>query len=261
MPELPEVETFRRYIERTSLRRPVREIEVRNHVVLGKTPAEEIKRATEGSSFGSARRHGKQLFLELSKGGFLTWHFGMTGEPVYYGDGEEAPRFERVSFAFDRGRLAFDDPRMLGRIGVASSVEEFVKARRLGPDALLISRKDFVERFEGTRGAVKPALMDQHKIAGIGNIYSDEVLFQSRIDPRTDVSKLDRKELGTIHRNIGKVLRASIEVGTESDRLPEDFLLRYRRKGAACPQCGGRMTTMTIGGRTAYLCPMCQELK
>lgn len=261
MPELPEVETFRRYIERTSLHRTVREVVVNNRTVLGKTTADELKRAVEGSSFGSAQRHGKQLFLELGEGEFLTWHFGMTGEPVFYDDGESAPRFDRVDFAFEKGHLGFDDPRMLGRIGLTSSVEEFVKAKKLGPDALLIRKKDFVERFEAARGAVKAALMDQHKLAGIGNIYSDEALFQSRIDPRTDVRKLDRKDLELIHHNIGKVLKASMDVGAELDKLPDDFLLRYREKGAACPNCGGSMSTVTIGGRTAYLCRACQERK
>ena len=118
-----------------------------------------------------------------------------------------------------------------------------------------------MERFEGARGAVKSALMDQHKLAGIGNIYSDEILFQSRIDPRTDVRKLDRKDLEAMYRNMRKVLKASITAKAELSELPDDFLLRYRKKGAACPDCSGRMGTITIGGRTAYYCPMCQERK
>lgn len=255
------METFRRYIERTSLRRAVREVDVRNRTVLGKLPVEELKKAVEGSAFASARRHGKQLFLELSGGGFLTWHFGMTGEPVFYEDGEDAPRFERAVFVFEHGRLAFDDPRMLGRIGLTGSIEDFVKDKRLGPDALTISRKDFVKRFEGARGTVKPALMDQRKLAGVGNIYSDEVLFQSRIDPRTDVRKLDRKDLELVHRSMMKVLKVAVEKKADYGQFPDDFLLHRREKGAACPGCGGTVSTIAIGGRTAYLCRACQERK
>jgi len=193
MPELPEVETFRRYIEAGALCSPIRRTEVRNRIVLAIAP-EELERRTQGAMFRSVRRHGKQLFLELSSCGWLTWHFGMTGEPVLFMDGEE-PRFPRVLFHFPDATLAHDDPRMLGRIGWTATIEEFVRRKRLGPDALSISRSDFVERFAGARGAVKPALMDQHRMAGVGNIYADEVLFQSRLDPRTEVGRLSRQDL------------------------------------------------------------------
>lgn len=261
MPELPEVETFKRYIEKTSLDKVVREIVVNNNIVLGSTSVTELERAVNGSSFESARRHGKQLFLELSKGGWLTWHFGMTGEPIFYEREEDRPRFDRVDFGFLKGHLAFDDPRMLGRIGIVLSVEGFIKEKRLGPDALVLSKKEFAAVLGRSKGATKPVLMDQHKIAGIGNIYSDEILFQSRIDPRTDVRKLDRKDVDLLYRNTKRVLKTAIEKRADLSELPETYILRYRRKGAACPVCGGEMSTLTLGGRTAYYCPKCQSLK
>jgi formamidopyrimidine-DNA glycosylase len=250
------VETFRRHIESTSLHRPVERVEIRNITVLGRTSTNDLKKAVEGSSFEAVQRRGKQLFLELSKGGWMTWHFGMTGEPVFFE--EEGPRFARVVFYFKKGALAFDDPRMLGRIGLTPTVEAFVHQKKLGPDALTITKKDFLTRFGHARGAIKPALMDQHRLAGIGNIYADEILFQSRLDPRTELKDLDRKELGTIHAMMKRVLRLSIERGTDFSKLPDSFLLHHRRKGAPCPRCGGTMETITLGGRTTYYCPACQ---
>ena len=256
MPELPEVETFKRYIENGSLRRPIVRTEVRSPIALA-MGAEELEDRTRGAMFMSARRHGKQLFLELSSGGWITWHFGMTGEPVRFTDRE--PRFPRVLFHFEDATLAHDDPRMLGRIGWAPSVEEFVRRKRLGPDALSISRADFADRFSRARGAVKPALMDQHRMAGIGNIYADEVLFQSRIDPRTETSSLSGKDLERMHRNMRRILKLAIERGADFTRFPGTYILHHRRKGADCPGCGGTVDTLILGGRTAYFCPACQH--
>jgi formamidopyrimidine-DNA glycosylase len=256
MPELPEVETFKRYIENGSLRRRVVRVEVRNSTVLA-VRAEELEQRAQGAMFLSVHRHGKQLFLELSSGGWLTWHFGMTGEPVLFE--HEEPRFPRVLFHFADATLAHDDPRMLGRIGWTASVEEYVRRKKLGPDALSISKSEFVERFSRARGAVKPAVMDQHRMAGIGNIYADEVLFQGRLDPRAEVSSLSTRELETMHRNMRRVLRLSIDKGTDFSRFPRTYLLHHRYKGAACPDCGGTVDTVTLGGRTTYFCPACQK--
>lgn len=250
------METFRRYIERTSLAMVVRRVEVSNAVVLGHTAQKDLREAVEGSSFRSVHRLGKHLLVELSKGGWLTLHFGMTGEPVFFSD--LPPRFARVTFFFQEGALAFADPRMLGRVGLAPTVDEFVRRKGLGPDALAISKKDFLARFGKTRGAIKPALMDQHKLAGIGNLYADEVLFQSRLDPRTEASRLGRPELETLYRNMRRVLRRSIADGTDFSKLPPTYLLSHRRKGAPCPGCGGKTDIITLGGRTTYFCPLCQ---
>lgn len=260
MPELPEVETFKRYIERTSMERVITKAEVKNPVIVRPAAPEDIEAAAVGSEIVSVRRHGKQLFLELSRGGWLTWHFGMTGEPVFFEDLADEPRFDRFLFTFEHGYLAFSDPRMLGRLGTAASVDEFIGRKRLGPDALSIGEREFVETFERSQGAAKTALMDQHKIAGVGNIYSDEILFQCRLDPRSDLSSLGQGDLKCLYRAMRRVLLKSVEVGTDFSRLPSTYLLHYRSKGSRCPKCGGTMGTMALNGRTAYYCPACQRL-
>jgi formamidopyrimidine-DNA glycosylase len=258
MPELPEVETYRRYIDRYSLHRSIQAIEVKNKITIKGFQEDQLRSAIVGSEFVATARHGKHLLVELSGGGWLTWHFGMTGEPVYFHDREEEPRYDRFLFSFDRGFLAFDDPRLLGRIGLTSSVEEFVERRRLGPDALAVDEVTFDKILERSRGAVKGFLMDQHKLAGLGNIYSDEVLFQARIDPRSDCRHLSVTDVRSLYRAIQDVLDMSIRNRTDFSKFPSRYLLHSRKKGSPCPLCGGTLGTITIGGRTTYYCPQCQ---
>ena len=259
MPELPEVETFRRYIERTSLERPVARVDVKNELIVRPMDREAIAEAVVGAEFLSTHRHGKQLFLELSKGGWLTWHFGMTGEPVFFDGLLDEPRYDRLLFTFEHGHLAFDDPRMLGRVGLTSSPEDFIMNKRLGPDALTVGGREFLHIMGRSRAPVKMALMDQHRLAGVGNLYSDEALFQSGIDPRIPASDLGDGSLERLFRNVRKVLVRSIGVGGDLSRLPRTYLLRHRTKGGSCPSCGGQVLSISLGGRTSYLCPRCQN--
>jgi formamidopyrimidine-DNA glycosylase len=259
MPELPEVETYKRYIERTSMERIITKAEVKNPVIVRPLKGKDIVATVTGSEFLSARRHGKQLFLELSRGKWLTWHFGMTGEPVFFEQLSDEPPYDRFLFTFEHGYLGFEDPRMLGRIGVVGSPEEFIRRKRLGPDALSIRESEFVDKFGKAKGAAKSALMDQHKLAGVGNIYSDEILFQCRMDPRTDLSSVEEPDLRCLHKAMRKVLLKSVEVGTDFKKLPKTYLLHYRKKGSVCPKCGGTMETLTLNGRTSYFCPACQR--
>ncbi|NLT38717.1 MAG: Fpg/Nei family DNA glycosylase [Methanomassiliicoccus sp.] len=259
MPELPEVETFRRYIDRTSMCRLIAKIEVKHPLIIRPLQAEEVITAGEGSAFLSSYRHGKNLFLELSRGGWLTWHFGMTGEPVFFKRMNDEPRYDRLLFTFENGYLAFSDPRMLGRIGLTSSPDEYVRKKGLGPDVLMLTRKDFVKILERSKGAAKNVLMDQHKMAGVGNLYSDEALFQSGIDPRAPVQFLERADMERLYHNVRKVLRRSIERKGDLSKLPRTYLLRHRFRGGLCPNCGGDLLSMTLGGRTSFYCPRCQR--
>ncbi len=259
MPELPEVEVFRRYIDRTSLGQRIRGIDVRSKVVIRGTPEEELRAALVGAELEATGRHGKYLFVRLSTGRWLTWHFGMTGEPVYFHDPSEEPKYVRFLLIFPHAYLAFDDPRMLGRIGIARSMDAYIKERRLGPDALSVSEGEFMSILGRSRGAVKSALMDQHKIAGLGNIYSDEVLFQARIDPRSDCQRLSEDDLRSLYAHMRGVLRTSIRHKTDFSKFPSTYLLHDRRRGAPCPLCSGTVATLTMGGRTTYYCPACQR--
>jgi len=259
MPEFPEVETFRRYIEQTSLERPIIRARVKNPIIIKGANERELIDAMEGGEFLSARRHGKQLFLELSGGKWLTWHFGMTGKPVCFDSMVEEPRHNRFLFTFEDGFLAFNDPRLFGRIGIIDSPEKFIRHKGLGPDALSMTEGQFIDIFGKSRGVAKNALMDQHKLAGVGNIYSDEILFQCHLAPHADIQSLEWRDLRHIYQTMSMVLSESIRAGAKFSRLPPSYLLHHRRKGATCPLCSRTLERRTIGGRTAYFCTDCQD--
>ena len=188
-------------------------------------------------------------------------HFGMTGWLSYYEQKADRPPYTQLLIGFDNGHhLAYVDPRKLGRIALTDRPSSFVKAHRLGLDALALDFDRFRElASRQRRGAIKPWLMNQEIIAGVGNVYADEILFQTRIDPRRNADALDEAELKRLFKSLRKVLEKAIEAQADPAHMPKSFLLRRRQQGARCPRCGTPIKTITIGGRTAYYCPKCQR--
>jgi formamidopyrimidine-DNA glycosylase len=179
-------------------------------------------------------------------------------------DGE--PPFTRVRFDFaNDGSLAYTNKRMIGRVGLADDAADFIAAEKLGPDAL-DRRLDF-DAFKtavlGLKRDVKSVLMEQQVIAGIGNIYSDEILFQARLNPVERIDKLSPAELKRLFAEMRKVLETAVDRGAGSEqfveRLPKGYLLPERKKGGHCPHCGSVLKVFKIGGRTGYCCPRCQQ--
>lgn len=259
MPELPELEVFKRYVDSTSLHQEIEAIEVKNGKVLGGVSAGGLKRGLEGRKFESTRRHGKHLFVELGDGPWLLLHFGMTGGLKYYKDTDEEPTHARVLISFAKGyHLAFDDQRLFGKVDLIEDPDGFIQEQKLGLDPLDLDFAAFRERLEGRRGEIKATLMNQRVFAGIGNIYSDEILFQVRLHPKTSVRRLDGDALHDLHEQTLRVLHAAIERGANPGGLPESFLLPDRREGADCPRGNGKIQKTKAAGRTAYYCPTCQ---
>jgi len=257
MPELPDVEGFRQYIERTSLDQTIEQVEVRDTYVLKGISPKGVARALTGRRFESTRRHGKYLFLRMDNGRHFYIHFGMTGQPVYFKDMADDPRFDRLLITFTNGsHLAYDDQRKLGRIGLTDDPDDFLSEKRIGPDALSLDYEGFTQAFKGHRGAIKPALLNQGIVAGMGNLYADEILYQARIHPLTPIEKLDLRRL---FKCMKKVLEAGIEHTVEGKPFPDSYLLSQRGKGKDCP-CGGKVESLKIGQRTTYFCPRCQSL-
>jgi formamidopyrimidine-DNA glycosylase len=260
MPELPEVEQARRYLEKNALNRRIRAVEVLDAGVLQEVEEATFRQDLQGRSMTTAGRRGKQIFVGLDDGSFLTVHLGMTGELMVGGD-DPAPRYSRVVFRFEGGTsLFYADQRKFGAIGIAGSVDQFVTEHRLGPDALCINRSDFVERVSGHKKAIKSVLLDQSVLAGIGNLYADEALFQARLHPAKRADSISRGKLGDLHRQIGNVLRGSIAVSSDFADLPEGYMLKVREEGAACPRGNGSLTMIKVAGRTSIFCPQCQRL-
>jgi formamidopyrimidine-DNA glycosylase len=264
MPELPDVELYKRHLDEHALGRTIEGVAVNDARILGDLPAETFVARLRGNRFEDSRRHGKHLLVRLQRAGWLTMHFGMTGGLIYFRDRADDPPYDRVRFDFEGGgHLAYVNRRMLGRVGLADDAEKFIQTEELGPDALdpAFDLQAFDRAIAARRRDVKSVLMDQTLIAGIGNIYADE-MFQARLHPKTPVTSLDDRQRAELFAQIKAVLHTAIECGAGAeqflDRLPHDYLLPHRDKGGKCPRCGAAMATLKSGGRTSYFCPRCQ---
>lgn len=260
MPELPSVETFKKYFDNTSLHKPIKEVKITNPEVLVNVSSAEMTRSLKGSEFTGSYRYGKYLFGKLDNDIFLIIHFGMTGF-LHYGNSEKISKHPRMTIYFSSGNhLTFDDTRKFGKLSITSHPAEFIKMKKLGPDALNINLKEFQEIFRGRKGMIKPLLMNQNVIAGIGNLYCDEILYQSGIHPLTRADQLDESKWETIYQNTRKVLKKAIEYHDKLQSLPPSYLLPHRHPGGQCPE-GGDLEVIKVGGRTTYLCPNMQKIK
>jgi formamidopyrimidine-DNA glycosylase len=260
MPELPEVETFKRYLDSTSLNQRIANVDVQDAYVLKRVSTRELARRLKGRRFENSRRHGKHLFVHAGDELWLRLHFGMTGSLEYLEPDQAAPRTARVIFRFaNNGRLAFDDQRKFGEIDLIENVDEFLQTRGVGRDALEISLSQFKAIVGKHRGAVKPILLNQQLIAGIGNLYADEILFRARMHPATEVARLSDKDLSRLFRATRYVLERAIALKTDFNRLPKSWLLTRREKRGRCPRCRRALKSATIGGRTSWFCAHCQR--
>ena len=260
MPELPEVETFKRYLDSTSLHQWITNVEVLDAYVLKCVSARELARRLKGRRFENSHRHGKHLFVRAGDELWLRLHFGMTGSLGYLKRDEPAPNTARVIFRFaGNGRLAFDDQRKFGEIELIKDVDEFLQERRLGPDALYVSLSQFKAIIGKHRGAMKAVLLNQQLIAGIGNLYADEILFRARMHPATEAARLSDKDLRRLFRATRYVLEKAIALKTDFNRLPKSWLLPHRGKHGTCPRCGRELKLSSIGGRTTWFCSHCQQ--
>jgi formamidopyrimidine-DNA glycosylase len=260
MPELPDVETFKRYLDATSLHQRISGVDVKSAYVLKGVSARELARRLKGCCFESSRRHGKHLFVRADGELWLRLHFGMTGSLRYFQRNEQAPPHTRVLFIFTNSHcLAFEDQRKFGEVGLVKEVDEFLKKRALGPDALDVSLSQFREIFEKHRGAVKAILLNQKLIAGIGNIYADEILFSTRMHPATEISRLGKNPFTKLFRATRYILRKAIAAKADVNHMPKSWLLSHRGKGGKCPRCGRKLRSARIGGRTAWFCAYCQK--
>src|SRR4029077_7733518 len=260
MPELPDVETFKRYLDAMSLHQRISGVDVRSAYVLKGVSARELERRLKGRCFESSRRHGKHLFVRTNGDLWLRLHFGMTASLQYLKRREQAPKHTGVVFVFGNAHcLAFEDQRKFGEVGLLKDIDEFLKNRALGPDALDIRFPQFKEIFGKHRGAVKTILLNQKLIAGIGNIYADEILFRARIHPATQASALKDKTVAKLFRATRDILRKAIEAKADMDRMPKSWLLPHRGKDGKCPRCGRQLKSAVIGGRTAWFCTHCQK--
>ncbi|MGA8853002.1 MAG: zinc finger domain-containing protein, partial [Christiangramia sp.] len=123
------------------------------------------------------------------------------------------------------------------------------------------SKKEFLELFEKKKGSIKTALMDQSFIAGLGNLYVDEILYHSGIHPKSKVENLSEKDLSAMYNNMVEVLETVTKSKTEGTKIPDTYLRPHRTEGEDCPNGKGKIEMIKVGGRSTYFCPECQEVK
>ncbi|MGA9589931.1 MAG: DNA-formamidopyrimidine glycosylase family protein [Salegentibacter sp.] len=261
MPELPEIALYTKYAEGTALNKEIAKISFPNGKKLLQVSEDDCKKALLHKEFSSTDRLGKYLFLNTDKGKCLVLHFGMTGKLESY-QHEEHPKNSEMIIEFkDSSKLSFVCRRKLGKIFLAEGKEEFQKEHELGPDALNLNWTDFKKLLQDKRGSIKGALMDQHLLAGLGNVYSDEILYQCGIHPKSKVEKLNEAEKKEIHKQMGKVLKMAIKEEGQRSEFPEDYLTPHRKEGEDCPKCTGKIEMIKVSGRSTYFCPKCQKEK
>jgi len=261
MPELPEVETRLLYFRRTALGQCVERVIITAPNMLKRPAARAFARGLLGRCFVEAFRRGKYLIVELDDGRALILHFGMGGDLRYYERPNERPDYTRIEFILRNGRrLAFTCPRKICRVMLVDDAGHVPALREMGPEPLGSAFSfAFLQRLieERPRRRIKPILMDQKIIAGVGNIYADEILFEARVRPDRLASTLSAEEIKRIHRETRRVLRRSIR--TAGDReFPADFLVSRDARGAMCRVCARPIEKKKVGGRTAYFCCRCQ---
>lgn len=263
MPELPDVELQRRYLAATALRREISTVESMDSGMLDGVSESTLRRRLLGSTLVDTHRHGKWCLAQLDGDrGWLGLHFGMTGVlAAWRTNAPVSPPHLALRLVFNDGTHLDDrTSRRLGHIALADHVEGFIEARDLGPDASQLDGALLGELCNASRSGIKALLTDQSQLAGLGNIYADEILFMARLHPEAPARGLDDDQRTALLSSTTRVLRTAIEGGADPDRMPSSWLLPLRREGAPCPRCGGCIQRIRVGGRATYLCPYCQRL-
>jgi formamidopyrimidine-DNA glycosylase len=257
MPELPDVEIFNRLVLGHCRGRMIAQAVVEDPGILQDVLSKALEARLAGQEIRSSARHGKHLFI-LFGARALVMHFGTNGSlGLVPGDGAE-PAYTRLRLDFaDGGGLAYVNPRRLGGVGLCESVADFVGRSGLGPDVLdeAFDLRAFAAILAGSKRDVKAVLMDQRLMAGLGNIYSDEVLFQAGIHPQTAARNIldgsAARLFGAMHETLETAIRSGAGSERAVERLPKDFLLPQRRRGGHCPRCGSALTAAKHAGRTS----------
>ncbi len=220
--------------------------------------------ALTGATIQAVRRHGKQIILELDRG-ILYIHLGMTGKLIWNGI---QTKYARAILHLEDGVLIYDDVRQFGRFEFYPELPALLT--KVGPDALTVSFAEFYSRLQKHRGFIKPVLLNQTLVGGIGNIYADEALFASGIHPRAIANKISKTRAKELHRNITAILALAVEHGgssissyVDADGACGNYQQQhnaYGRTGEACPRCGKTIRRVVLGQRGTHYCPGCQRV-
>lgn len=283
MPELPEVETIKNDLNQLVAGKKIKSVDI-NLAKQIKMPPGRFLKLVQGVKVKKVRRRAKVLIVELSNGYNLVFHLKMTGQLIYKkkdklaGGGHPIKqallklpnKYSHVVFNFfDGSRLFFNDTRQFGWVKLVNSSELSKLENEFGPEPLGISFGEFRELFRNKKSVIKPLLMDQKFLAGIGNIYAQEALFCAGILPQRRANTLKNEELHKLYNYLRKILRLAIKMKGTSSRdyvdafgrggSMEKYLKVYRRAGKACKKCKNKLKLVKQAARATVYCNKCQK--
>jgi formamidopyrimidine-DNA glycosylase len=272
MPELPEVETIARTLAPAAVGRRIAGIELIYRPLL-RTGSRKTLSALTGSRILGVRRRGKMLLISCEGGRTLVFHLKMTGQFLFAAASDRRDKHTRLTMRFDDGKneLRFRDVRKFGFLLCLEGEPESACAELacLGPEPLEIGLPEFASILKAHRGRVKSVLLDQRRIAGIGNIYADEMLFEARIHPERPASSLRSDAVARLYKSMKNVLSLAIagkgstlrdyrDAEGNEGSFQESHQV-YGRTGEPCVSCGRPIRVKRIGGRSSHFCPRCQR--
>jgi formamidopyrimidine-DNA glycosylase len=266
MPELPEVETIKRELEKAILGKKIVEVCVYQPKVIREPSVEKFKKGLAGATIKNILRKAKVLILELSNGKSLVIHLMMTGQLVYPGTGTQG----RVAFRLSDGKfLDFNDQRLFAELRLMEDWHNLKFIQGLGPEPFDITLEQFKEMLAKKRTKIKPLLMDQTFISGVGNLYAAEALFRAKVHPERVANSLSDKEKEALFKEIKDTLSEAIKYkGSSVDQYvqlsgePGGYVEHhkvYDRQGKPCFSCKTPIKRTALAGRGTYFCPKCQK--
>lgn len=258
MPELPDVEIYRKTAEKARNKK-IKKV-TSFDTSFDRVHEKDVEKYFKDKKITKTQRRGKHLFLNSSGNAVIIMHFGMTGDLQYISDNDELPNYTKLELLFDdNDKLAYISKRKLGFVEVTDNLNKFIEENEIGKDAYDLSKQEFMDLLKSKKSMIKPALMNQSVTAGIGNVYSDEILYQCGFHPKTKISDLDDEDWEKLYQKMEEVMRTAIDRNAQPSQLPEGYLTRYRKEGEKCPKCDGTIKKMKISGRGMYYCPTCQK--
>lgn len=275
MPELPEVETIKNDLRALVLGRTIKKVEVLDPPVVKNGVPKGFEQGLVGQQIVDVGRRAKYLLIKLSSGRYLVVQLMLTGQLLVVEPREPLKPSTRLILYLDDGRqMRLVDSRRFARVRLVEPAELNTKLHldQLGPEPLneRFTAEDLAERLRGRGATIKSLLLDQRVVAGLGNIYADEVLFKARIHPAEPAKNLSNDQIRRLYEAIRETLREAISHRGTTTRSYRDalgrkgqhqqYLLVHTRFGKPCQGCPGRVEKTTIAGRQTFFCPSCQVL-
>jgi formamidopyrimidine-DNA glycosylase len=275
VPELPEAETIVRGLRTVVLGERIRRVDV-IHADILRQPKAEFVRGVKGRRIDGVGRRGKNVLIQLYGDRIIAVNLGMTGQLLPFPAlprGEGRPGHPAVRFRFESGGLlVFDDTRRFGTVEVFTEAEWQICSARMGPEPLdpEYRARDLFAALRRSRAPARSWLIDQKKIAGLGNIYANEALYLAAVHPQREARHVDYREAVALHRSVRRVLRDAIQAGGTTIRDYRNAeggrgeyarrLYVYGRHGKPCLKCRARICRIVFGNRSAFYCPTCQPV-